>query len=323
MNMELRVNGKRYSFFESLSVTTSLDAISAGFSISTPAPQNREDIPLKTGDSCQLLFNGGSLVTGFLEKKSIKNGSSGTQWVFDGRDRTADLADCSIEGAVQFKKQSLSSIVKQLVSPYGIKVAVETDGDFAHDAISLEGDTKILDALRQMASARGVLLIPDGFGGLRITRNRFPLSRVGIKEGVNYVEGSFDKDESKLFSSITVMSQDSKKGNHKVTVRDPNVKRHRPLVIKSDQSSGQADAYRTAQWELATRRAKATQLSVTVDKWVKEDGNLWRVGERVPVDVPKLDVKGVYVVADASFTYGNDGSKASLTLEEPAAYEIA
>jgi prophage tail gpP-like protein len=322
MNIELVVNGSRYGFWESLSVSQSLDAISAGFSINTLAPQTTETLPLKRGDACQLRVNQQTLISGFIDKKSIRHGISGTQWTFEGRDATGDLADCSIEGQVQFQKQSLANIVQTLVKPYGISVDVETDGDFAHEAITLEANTSILEALKQMASARGVLLIPNGRGGLRITRNNFPNSAYGIKEGVNYIEGNFSEDGSQLYSEIKVLSQDKKQGKHSAIVKDSSVRRHRPLVIKTQQQGSQAEALRMAQWELATRRAKATQLSLSVAKWVKEDGTLWRVGERIPVDVPSLKVKGVYVVADASFAYGNDGSKVDLTLEEPVAYEL-
>jgi len=127
-NIELEVNGNLYGGWKSLRVDTSMNQFAGafGFTATDLFPGNFGRWKIKMGDECTVVLNGEVLITGYVDQISIGYDSESHNIQIAGRDKTADLVDCSFYNNVnEWKNISVRSIIKRLVTPYGILISVD------------------------------------------------------------------------------------------------------------------------------------------------------------------------------------------------------
>lgn len=318
----LLVNGKAYGGWEEISITKSLEAIAGAFSLTIANKWfNLDDyLEIEYGDACTLKIDKETIITGYVDRVSAGLSPSGRRLSVSGRDKTGDLVDCSAVGPRQYKRQTLASIAKSLCAPFGVPVQVLATADAPIDTFAIEPGQTVVEALRQLSQKRGLLLSPDGHGGLVIQPAVFPLGKAGLKEGENLMEVSSDYDYTQVFSQITSHGADETSNKNKVVQTDPRVKRFRPLEVSVDGKGTLADCDRRAKWELASRNGKVLTVSATVPGW-RSAGGLWAPGVRVPVVAPTADVEETLVIAEVTLQLSYDeGFTTELKLNRPEAF---
>lgn len=168
----LRVAGVEYRGWSSVFFRDDMDEIVNAFGVVTVDffPGESDKWKLKMGDNYEAFINKTLVSTGFIEDINIFYTTDNHSMEIRGRSKTADLVDCSFEGSQnEWKKQSISNIIKNICSPFDIDVDVDDTASVQSAVIidtfkANEGDY-ILDMIKRLCNENGIvpLVTPEGF----------------------------------------------------------------------------------------------------------------------------------------------------------------
>ena len=127
--IDIFIDGKPLVGFTDISVTRNLDSMAGQFSFSA-ATQENIIIPIKVGQKCVIRVNDAHILDGFVEKTSISYSLDEHVITSEGRDKTADVVDSTIEKKSEFRgKVSFQEIIKTVLRDNGI-TGIEACGLF-------------------------------------------------------------------------------------------------------------------------------------------------------------------------------------------------
>lgn len=324
----VEVNGLRYSGWESVTISRSLEAAAAGFAITLLDrwQQASEPWPIFDGDEVAIYIGSDLVLSGYVDAIGADLDAGGHSLSISGRDRTCDLIDCSIDlrpGVIKGKK--LEEIGRQIVEPFGIEVRAEVDtgAPIAVFAV-LPGETPI-EALTRAAAAKNLVVTSDAGGSLVFTRSGERRAVDRIVEGQNLLAGSSSQRSTDRFSHYIVEGQGDGQGQNALreVYRDRGVSRYRPRIIHADGKATRGHLASRAQWEARVAAAASSQASITLQGWRQSDGTLWSANRIVSVEAPSLQVSGDLLIIEVTFEVGSSGTLTGLRLTRSDAYSSA
>lgn len=332
----LLVEGQEYSGWTHIQIVRSLDALADTFDLGLVARGSSEPPPhdLAEGDECQVLYDGEKLIHGWIDSISESYGAGTSTLVISGRSRAGDLVDCT---AVHkpWRSTPILKIASDICEPFGITVSSDvTDLPTERYFKLSEGETAFA-AIDRLARDHGMRVVSKPDGSVLFTRTgllRFP--GVAIEHGVNVVSASFTRSMEERFSKYIFKAQlaasDEVNGaaaSKRFEIVDDGVGRYRPLVVERDGQRGSKALEEAAAWERNTRAGKARQLTYEVTNpddpsrsWENAEG-LWEPNTVVTVRDGYYQIDGEFLVVEARFTLDQGGTKTSLRLTAPEAYE--
>lgn len=335
-DIELLVGGQAYRGWTSVSVTRAMDAAAGAFSLSfsDSDPENVSSYFVTPGAECVVKVDGEVLITGYLDQVSPTFGARQHSINAQGRDRTADIIDCSaVHRPDQWSNLDVLALARILCKPFGIPVSAEVPVGEKFASVKLQQGETAFEALDRHLRMRKLIAMPDGAGGLLITRTGRDRSEVPLVQGRggNILSASGKLDSSARFSDYFVKGQagysDDTDGETEAhiegRVRDPGVGRYRPKLIIAEAGGTGGSAIDRATWECNTSIGKATSASITVQGWrQKPGGRLWLPNMLVAVRSPWLRMDGLMLIRQV--VYSRDvtgGTTAQLEIVSPQAYE--
>lgn len=332
--VELLIGGKLYGGWKDATVTRGMDSAAGAFNLEVAEkwePQG-EPWPIDPGDACEIRIDGEVVITGYVDivRPSYTRNSHSIQ--IQGRDKSADMVDCSaVHKPDQWRNITLTKLAEILGQPFGITAKAETDVGKPLDLVKLQHGETALEALQRHAKMRKVLVMPDGKGGILLTRTGARRAQVALAHGVNILSANGTLDGSDRFSEYIVKGQsgyreetDGKAESHaRGTAKDSGVTRYRPLIVIGDGETSNASAKDRATWEANTRLGKSAQATITVQGWRQSPGgSLWEPNMLVTVDAPWLRLSGEMLIRQVSFSKDdNEGTTTSLDVVSPQAFE--
>lgn len=348
-DLVLRVDGADVNGWTSIQVSRSIDALADTFDLAIATSQ-LPDVELGVGARCQVLYRGETLLSGYVDDFDASETADTAEVTVAGRSRAGDLCDCSAVHAAWRDTPGLQ-IAEELCAPFGVRVASEigvlpTEKYFK----PTEGET-VFDTLHRLARCSGCRLVSYPDGSIRFTRTgvlRYP--DVVIERGVNVVSAHLRETwaeryseyifKAQLAASDQVFGEDA---SVKFSVKDEQVDRHRPFVVPTDQQPrdhrGRYSASpegekpvspleELALWERNTRAGKSLQLQFEVanlddlgGSWGHRYG-LWEPNTVVGVRYPPWGVNGEFLITAVTLVRDGSGTRTSLTLTHPDAYDI-
>jgi prophage tail gpP-like protein len=335
--VELTVGGKRYGGWESVKISRSIEALAGSFSLSISEKWAGQDQPwpIGEGDECVISIAGVSVITGFIDRRSPTLEADTRSLTVEGRDRSGDVVDCSAQlGAWQFKNVNVLNLASKICEPYGVRVSLQPG--LVAESVTLPkkhsidpGDTAAA-ALENLCRIAGLLAIPDGFGGLVLSRTGTDRLATNLVEGRNILRGSATFDAAGRFRTYEVMG--SHKGRNdlsgkqaagvKGTATDLNARDGRTLIIRPEHNVTGSLAKSRAEWEAATRSARGDSVRVTVQGWVESVFDpVWPINHLVEIRSPSLGVNGDMLIAGVTLTQDlSGGTLTELDLRNPKAF---
>ena len=336
--LELLVNGTTWRGWRSLSVSRSLEQAAGQFQVETRTG-SLEPLPIRPGDEVVARLSGGvNLVTGVVDTLEGSSDGQRRSITLAGRDRTAQLVDCSAPAEPgEYKELDLEELARSLAEPFGVTVVREVDSlalGARFPSFKLQHGEKAWAAIERACRLRGILAHSDGEGRLVLSRPGAELAAVELVEGENVLASTFRYTLADRFSLYTVKGQgsgsDASWGETVAAVEgnatDPEIELFRPLLVLAEGRVTFSSAEDRAQWEATVRAARAAQVGVSVQGWrqgdPRERGPAWQVNQRVPVRIPSLGIKRELLVQAIQFSRGLDGGTlGQLTLVRRDAYQ--
>lgn len=335
----LLLDGVRYSGWTELSVRRALDTVHGEFDLRL-ASRERTDAaqwPLRAGSECMLLAGSDeagfqTLITGYIDKLSASLTSNEHAISISGRDRTADLVDCSaVHKPGSWRNVPLKTIVDALVAPFKITVQITGDVGGNIPQFALQQGESVWSAIERLLKFRGLIGWTQSDGSLLIGQPAKGAVIARLAEGENLLDIAADHDVTDRFSEYVVKGQaagsDERNGEAVTLIgasaKDAAIGRYRPLIIIAEEQSDKASAQKRAEWEASTRAARSQPGTATVQGWRDPRGNLWRPDSRVEIDAPSAYLGGEMLIAGVTFQRGNDGgTTTTLQLERPEAWTL-
>lgn len=341
-DLELLVNGENYAGWTSIGVTRAMDAASGAFTVALTerwegqegAAAQIEPWPILPGDECEVRLGGKTMLSGYVDIFKPSYSATDHSINIQGRDKTSDLIDCSaIHKPDEWKNITALKLAQILCAPYGIKARADVDVGEPFPVVKLQQGETSFEAIERYAQQRKLLVMPDGAGGLLLTRTGTRRASVALVQGINIKTASGSIDHSQRFSEYLVKGQapysedsDGETEAHvEGRITDSGIKRYRPMLIVAEADGNAGSALERATWEANTRLGKSATAQITVMGWRQtEGGELWLPNMLVYVKSPWLRMDGEMLIRQVTFNKesadGSEGTTAQLDIISPQAY---
>lgn len=306
-----------------------MEALTGSFSMRTVDRWaiNDEAWVMFPGRPCRILIGGDTILEGYIDKVAPSISTNNHTITVSGRDKTADLVDCSLAG--KWNNIDMLRLAQNMAQPFGISVSSEADLGARFPTWKIDAGETVFDSLSRAAKKRHVLLLTGRIGNLIITNTGNTAAGDRLLMGQNILRASGDYDFTDRFSNYTVKGQDKvrKGGWTKSTISikgeadDEEVTRHRPKIIKGQGILTTKDAQNQARWEANIRAAKSFKASVDVKGFRQTTGDLWELNQLVDVDIPQLLLLGSMLISAIEYQQSSQGgSSTTMELTRPDAY---
>ncbi|SNS05491.1 Mu-like prophage tail protein gpP [Humidesulfovibrio mexicanus] len=329
-DVRLEVGDMLYGGWASIVIRRGLEQVAGSFELALTERWPGQDIPrpIAPGARCRVLVDGEPVITGYVDDVMPSYDAKEHGLSVSGRDKTADLVDCSAP-STQWAGRGLLPVAKALCRPFGIEVLAQCDtGKPFSQLKNNEGDS-VYETLEAAARVRAVLLVTDGHGRLLITRAGQGARVATVLElGKNVLGCKASFSLRDRFSTYTVKGQSvgldgwgGAAAHSKGSANDSRVPRHRPLtIIAEDQVEG-AGAGERARWEASVRYGRSRRVTYTVRGWKHANG-LWEPGQTVPVRDTWLSIDEPLLMVGVAYLLDEQGTRCELTLQPVEAFSL-
>jgi len=333
--------GNIYEGWETVRLSRALTAIAGTFSLQLTW-QYQGDVSaydafidgLLTGDECAVDIGNDRLITGYLDDFIPSYDDSTITISVSGRDKTADLVDCSVvHSSGQFKQLTLLQIATTVCSPFGIEVINETEVGELFKRVQVEQGETASEFLTRLAQQRGVLLTTNGLGQLVITRASKTRSEVALILGANVKAARGNFSRKQRFSDYIIKATGGASwvdaevlenaGGIKATITDSDVSRYRPMIIVNDEVSTAEGATLRGKWERQRAISRSNTAEYTLTGWRNpETGNLFKMNCVAPVTDEIMKIDRDMLISSILFSETEKGRLVVLSVVEIGALDI-
>ena len=333
-NVQLTVKGKRYGGWKRIRASRSIEHVAGQFELEVTDRWPLQNVPwqIAEGDECKLELEDIQVISGYVDSRSIGYDARGHSFSVVGRDKTADLVDSSaILDRWEFSGQSAKKIIDAVAAPFGTPIAIAEGLTLPapQGKFSISPGDSAFDAISRICAISGVLVVPDGKGGLLITRAGAERVDTALVEGLNILAASADYSHANRFYRYVVAGQhpgsDDFYGEAAASVKaeafDKKVRPGRVLMVRPEGNVTIAAAQERANWEATVRAGRGAGVQVTVRGWTTARGELWPINKIVPIRSPLLGLDADMLITSAAYSLDDQsGTLTRLTLARPDAF---
>lgn len=328
-NVMLKIGGKEYTGWKSVLVRRSVEALAASFDVDVRAFQGTpaEILP---GDSVEVFAGKDRLLTGYVDEISQEVDSGERVVTITGRGKTADLVDCSATNKpVTWKgSQKISKIVKDLVTPFGIGLSIESiHADKTTKNFSITTGESPADAINRLCGNRAILPVETAAGNLNLTNLGDIHSVDSLVYGKNVLSASVKVSNAERFYKYIVRGEGGGGGSGWDTTAaftiegsaiDSEILRKARVKVFKDTDSTSVKSMKTrAAWEAQVRRGNGIEVTVDIVGWRQSDKSLWRENLLVPIYIAPIGISGSeMLLAGVEYSQGEDGTMLKMTLKQ-------
>jgi prophage tail gpP-like protein len=338
--VQLVVDGVAFEGWQTMRVQRGIEQIAGAFVLQVTLKWAGRDDPyeMREGLPCQVLIGQDVLITGYIDEYEPSYDAENSTITVHGRDKTADLVDCSaIFKTGQWHNVGLLQIVQDIVKPFGIGVVVAEGVDLGDPfkSFALEECEKAFDAIDRACRMRGVLCTSTPAGEVLLTLTSDESSQVQLIEGMNIKAAGARHSWKERYSQVTLKGQ-AKGDDHEsgptvahitAQAQDDEINRYRPLVVIAEHGAGVATLQERATWETTVRMGRGKRGHIDVVGWRTgtdgQVGALWTPNTLVYINSPRLKLDQEMLIVDCEYEMDDKkGRTTKLTFCRPEAFEV-
>lgn len=328
-NITLQIENKRYTGWEGMSLTSSIESIADPFSLDVQA--NIDEISEE--DECSVHIEDQLVLSGWVEHIVPSFSGDTDDFLARGQSRTGLLVKCSAElDAWSFKKATVFDIAKKVCEPYGIEVTIQPEIKLAlaPPKLSIAPGETGFEILLAAAKSSGILLVSTPGGGLLLTRSGVERATDALVEGVNIAGGTGNYNSSERYYRYIALAQSAgtdkafaKATKLKAEAFDVGVRRqNQTLILRPETGHSQNYNKVYADWEARIRAANSRSAQIFVHGWTQSDGSLWKKNTVTPVSSKRLRIDGEdRLISRVDFGHGTGGPVTALRVVRTDAFE--
>jgi len=332
-----------FTGWKKVSVSRSMEALAGSFSLSLT--QSTAEIVNQIRPGCPVAVwitdgvRDAQLLSGFIDNRNTKDGPEGVEITINGRDKTADLVDCSaIVESSTWTSATLKKICDDLLKPFGLLCI-----DYAENLEPLEkftiqnGDT-VHAVIESTCRSRGVLPLTDRWGNLTLVNSTGQTASIErIERGYNLLSMEEKHDETNRFSKYIIKGTANTGGDGhgwdevttsmKSEATDTQITRYRPVIINAEGKPTNTSIKKRALWEAQVRAGRSKEYSATVRGWIQGDESStseyqpWDINHLVPVRDSIMGINQDMLITGVEFSSDDSGELTTVTLKHPDTYK--
>lgn len=325
-------DGREYNFWTSASVTQSMDAAAASFSLDITQPNDGKDkrntqpwaIPAQS--KVQILADGQLILTGYVDSYSASYDANSHSVSISGRSKAGQLVDSAILNSKGWlwKDQNPLQIMQNIVEPFGITINSEEALDRVR-TLKMPSTGRAFDAIRTLAFRSGVAVISEPDGSIKLTQSSKRRTGFSITTPLTAsMTANFAERASKTIvhgQSHGYDGQGLSAAQVKAEVVDGAVSLYRPRIVAATGDTSGADAKTIAAWHKARALGDSLNVTLTVAGLRDPNGDLWSINTLTQVHLPSLGLSTELMISGVDFTVdGTSGAITTLTLKHPGSY---
>ncbi len=349
-NLQIDINGQRFTGFTYASVARSMDALCGTFFFSTTVKEDADGLianGLKMDDKVEIFIDDQKVMTGYIEELSIDAGVNSHELSFGGRDITSDIIDSSMPEFSYNNSKNFKNLIEGVLKEAGINIKVinnltSQDLDtlnfnaFEGDGKAANLDSTIFDFFDHFAKQKQVLLLTNENGDLVITREESKVSPGALtcktnNNNNNIISASVNINTYERFSKVNISSQDTNAVdknliNQDAFATDSQIRKSKQQRIFYPNKNTDPNALQNmSQWHVNMYKAKGTRYSTVTQGYYAQPVSelLWEINTLVDVEDDLTTVKGQYLIEGFSFTKDVDsGSITRLNIVNKGSYSV-
>ncbi len=319
-----------------VSIDKSMQNLCSEFSFSFAGSMELYNV-LSGNSTAEVFIGNEKICTGYIFSVSPKINNKTFTINIRGREKTADLVDCSaVNNPGTWNNVDLQRIVYDLCNPgetpyrFNIRVIRKIDVGGAFEQWSINTGETAADAIFRACSMRSILPMTNKDGDIELTVTSDDFAHDSLVYGKNILEADSTIKLTNLYSHYVAKAQEGSKpgeawDKNKISVYaeafDSNITRYRPLQLRIDDKATQKYAQEKVNWEAQVRSGKSSKTTVKVKEWEQGNGKLWDINTLVYINIPLFNLDGNLLISDVNFTYSNAGRETLLTLMEPLVFQ--
>ena len=347
--IQIIVNGEIFDGFTETRITNSIDTLSGQFFFQATSHQNFA-IPFQVGDTAQVIIGETKVIDGFIERTSSKYGANEHFITIEGRDKTADVVDSTINETIEYTSTiTFPRLIEDVLKRTG-QSGIEVINNVANlspfstnDLESGEIGDSIFEFLRSLAIKKNVLLTTDGEGNIVITRSDQSLfediliNQVG-NESNNILSADVSYDFTDRFGKYVFFSQGNASSdlakafnpnytsinNRKAQSIDSEIRQTRIFNAMGEKSYSFDDLKTRVQWEQNTRRVRSSAYTAVVQGFLGPISNkIWRPNRLTKIIDNFSGIDAIKLLNNVTFSSSvDDGNTTTLTFVDKDAYQV-
>ncbi len=349
-NLEIDINGQRFTGFTYASVARSMDALCGTFFFSTTVKEDADGLianGLKMDDKVEIFIDDQKVMTGYIEELSIDADVNSHELSFGGRDITSDIIDSSMPEFSYNNSKNFKNLIEGVLKKADIKIKVinnltSQDLDtlnfnaFEGDGKAANLDSTIFDFFDHFAKQKQVLLLTNENGDLVITREESKVSPGALtcktnNNNNNIISANVNINTYERFAKVNISAQDSNAVDKNLTnqegfATDSQIRKSKQQRIFYPNKTTDPNALQNmSQWHVNMYKAKGTRYSTVTQGYYAQPVSeiLWEINTLVDVEDDLTTVKGQYLIEGFSFTKDADsGSVTRLNIVNKGSYSI-
>ena len=365
----LKIGGTRFLGWQSIEVTRNLEELAGDFVVTA-----RDDVRaiqtlhyatlddlffVRPGPQCEISLDGELVLKGYVEKVSPNIDGDMAFVTIQGRDATGDLVDCAAapDGPGEYRDIDLKTYAERIAGPFGIPVIADVDPGRPFARAPVEVAETALSAIEGHARARGILVLSDGIGNLRLTRTGADRAPAGLSLPGNMLRSSGEFTTTERFSEThvkgTAEKAHGKRGAVPKTVGigagdpaapqgsaatqreraalsghgvayDEEVARYRPRVIPTRHQPDALSPQDEALWHMRQARGRSETHETEVLDWRAPAGTgaLWKPNQMASVDDAFLGVNRDMLISGVTYIFDDRGARTGITVKSPETHDL-
>lgn len=330
----IKINGQRFRFWTTLSVTLSADSVAT---LAMGAPFDPDDPAFRavfrpfSFATVEVTVGGAPLFTGTMVDVTPATSEAGRVVAVTCYSLPGVLGDCTAPASmypVEWDGADLRTVSEALAAPFGLRVVLGSNASqgSVFERVALKPGEMVLPFLVKLAQQRGLITSSTPEGGLLYDVATAPGQPVAIlREGgspVLNIAPTFDPQT--YYSDVTGIEPAivGLKGG-KSTSRNSHLQGTlRPFTFEVSDTLD-ADVGAAVAAKIGRMFAGAVSYSVDVATWRTPSGALWSSNTTVKLEAPGAMVYSEYefFIRSVTLTRSSDGGEvAKLTLTPPGAF---
>ena len=297
--ISLSVDGADFTHWTDMSITREIDRIPT---ITVNAPWEPDNAlfrsvfkPFSFADMVVKIASE-TIFTGVMLSPDPQFDATASRVTAMGYGVTGVLNDCTAPASafpLEYNNQTLDTIARDLMEPFGISVLFTAPAGHAFEKVSLKESSKVLPFLAKLAKQRNLVISETVNGDLWFLQSEAagsPVARlVDGQPPITELSASFDPQQ--YFSHITGIAPTvSGAGGSQITTPNPHTAGAlRPFTFQADDTKSES-LKEVVDAKIARMFANMVSYSVIVPTWADANGNLWEPNTIVSLLAPRVMV---------------------------------
>lgn len=329
----LTIGGQAISGWTDIRITQGVERLPSDFSVGLTEryPGALAQVVTNPGAPCVVEVGQDVVITGYVDRFVPSLSAEQHSITVTGRSKCQDLVDCAAEWpGGQISGADAVGIAKKLAGVYGINVQCDVQGLPVIPQFNLMLGESAFEIIERIARYSALLAYDLPTGDLQLSQVGTVRAASGFVEGQNVLDAAVEYSADQRYSSyqvflqaVDVLTDLGDGGNLVYTINDPNVQRHRGLILIAEAGGGGTQiSQQRALWEMARRAGHSRVVRLTCDSWRDSAGNLWRPNTVAAIKLPTLKLTANdFVIGQVTFQRNEGrGTTAELMLMSPDAF---